>query len=123
VRAAKGGLLVISEAFKARDLASLAYFLGLHIDRDEAAKVLRAHQRQYVLTLMERYGMAYAHPVRLPMGIGIKLQNAGTLLTVELVKVYQELFGALLYLCTETGPEIAYAVGWPTPYVLKPTVV
>ena len=121
-RAAKGGLRVISEAFKARELVSLAYFLRLHIERDEAAKVLRAHHRQYVLTLMKRYGMADAHPVCLPVGVGIKLQKAGTLLTVELVKVYQELFGALLYLCTETKPEMAYAVGRLTRYVSEPTV-
>jgi len=121
-RAANGGLRVISEAFKARELVSLAYFLRLHIELDEAAKVLRAHQRQYVLTLMERYGVANAHPVRLPMGVGIKMQKAGTLLTVELVKVYRELFGALLYLCTETKPEIAYAVGRLTRYVSEPTV-
>jgi len=121
-RAAKGGLRVISEAFKARELGAPAYFLGLHIDRDEAVKVLRVHQRQYVLTLLERYGMADAHPLRMPMGVGVKLQKAGTLLTEELAKVYQELVGALLYLCTGTRPDIAYAVGRLTRYVSAPTV-
>jgi len=121
-RAAKGGLRMIIEAFKARELGASAYFLGLHIECDVAAKVLRVHQRQYVLNLLERYGMADAHPVRLPMGAGVKLQKAGKLLTEDLAKVYQELVGALLYLCTGTRPDIAYAVGRLTRYVSAPTV-
>lgn len=45
-REAKSGLRVIIEAFKARELGASTYFLGLHIERDEAAKVLHVHQRQ-----------------------------------------------------------------------------
>jgi len=66
--------------------------------------------------------MADTHPVRLPMGAGVKLQKAGKLLTEDLAKVYQELVGALLYLCTGTRPDIAYAVGRLTRYVSAPTV-
>jgi len=122
VHAAKEGLRVISAAFKARELGAPTYFLGLHIDRDGTAKVLHVHQRQYLLSLLQRYGMADAHPVRLSMGVGVKLQKAGTLLTAELVKVYQGLVGALLYLCTGTRPDIAYAAGRLTRYVSAPTV-
>ena len=66
--------------------------------------------------------MADADPVRLPMGVGVELQKAGTLLTEELTKVYQELVGALLYLYTGTRPDIAYAVGRLTRYLSAPNV-
>jgi len=119
---AKGALRVVSDAFKARELGAPSYFLGLHIERDEAVNTLLLHQRQYVATLLQRFGMADAHPVRLPMGTGVKLQKAGVFLTPELTKTYQELVGALLYLCTGTRPDIAYAVGHLTRYVASPTV-
>jgi len=61
--------------------------------------------------------MADAHPVRLLMGAGVKLQKAEKLLTEDIAKVYQEVVGALLYLCTGTRQDIAYAVGRLTRYV------
>jgi len=120
--AAKGALRVVSDTFKARELGAPAYFLRLHIEPDEAVKILLLHQRQYTATLLQRFGMAAAHPVRLPMSTGVKLQNTGVFLTPELEKVYQELFGVLLYLCAGTRPEISYAVGRLTRHVASPTV-
>jgi len=115
------GQSVMTDAFKCMTMGAPTYFLGLHIDRDVKGQTLRLHQRQYVATLLTRFGLADANPVLLPMGIGVHVAKQGVWLDAALTKVYQELVGALLYLSTSTRPEITYAVGRLTRFVAAPT--
>jgi len=75
---------VIGDAFKDREPDASAICIGLHIHCDETARALRVDHRQYVLTLLHLYGMVDGHAVRLPMGVAVKLQKAGTPPTAEL---------------------------------------
>jgi len=75
--AAKAGFRVTADAFKTRELGALTYFLGLHIERDEAVKTLLEHQRQYEATLLWRFEMTDAHPVRLRRRGGRENQRVG----------------------------------------------
>ena len=118
VDAAKAGIL---KAFKARDMGSPSYFLGMHITRDSKKGVLQLGQRQYVVSLLERFGLTEANPVRLPMGAGVRLQKEGDLLPDDAKAVYQEMLGALLYLATCTRPDITFAVGRLSRYAAAPT--
>jgi len=121
MRHAEAGQAVMTTAFKCKTMGAPTYFLGLHIDRDVEGQTLRLHQRQYVTTLLTRFGLVQANPVLLPMGAGVHLTKQGTPLDAALTKVYQELVGALLYLSTSTRPDIAYAVGRLTRFVAAPT--
>ena len=111
----------ITTAFKAREMGEPTFFLGFHVERDTERGTLRLGQRQYVYTILERFGLADANPVQLPMGAGDRLTKDGEPLTAELQQTYQELVGALLYLATGTRPDIAYAVGQLSRYVAAPT--
>jgi len=75
-----------------------------------------------VKTLLSRFGMTDAKPVRLPIGARTRLERAGELLTGEDPNIYQELVGCLDYLATATRPDIAFAVGWLSRFVSAPTV-
>jgi len=119
--AAMSAKAAITTAFKAREMGEPTFFLGLHVERDTERGTLRLGQRQYVHTILERFGLADANPVQLPMGAGDRLTNDGEPLTAELQQTYQELVGALLYLATGTRPDIAYAVGQLSRYVAAPT--
>lgn len=96
--------------------------MGLYKEREEAEKTLLVHERQYLATLLQRFGMAGAHPVRLPMGTSVKLLNTGVPRTPKLPKIYQDLFGALLYLCTGMRPDIPYAI-WRLARYVEPTTL
>lgn len=111
----------IMGAFTARRMGEPTFFLGLHIDRNKQAGTIALGQRQYVSTLLERFGMEEANPVRLPMGVGSRLRQMGEALAEDLAQLYQELVGALLYIATCTRPDISFAVGQLSRHVAKPT--
>jgi len=119
--AAQAGRAVVTTAFKSKTMGEPAYFLGLHIEHDAGARTTRVHQRQYISSLLTRFGLEEANPVQLPMGAGAHLSKVGRFLDADLTKLYQELVGSLLYLSTSTRPDIAFAVGRLTRFVAAPT--
>ena len=121
VAAAQAGQAMVTTAFKSKTMGEPAYFLDLHIERDARGRTTRMHQRQYISSLLTRFGLEEANPVQFPMGAGAHLCKFGRHLDADLTKVYQELVGSLLYLSTGTRPDIAFAVGRLTRFVAAPT--
>lgn len=80
----------ITDEFKSRKMREPTYFPGLHVDRNKNAGTIALCQRQYITSLLERFGMDSSIPVRLPMGAGTRLRQEGEVLPVDLVKIYQE---------------------------------
>lgn len=74
----------ITTAFKARVMGEPTYFLGLHIDRDAAMGSNHLGQRQYVATLLGRFGLQDTNPVRLPIGAGTRVRKGGEALPNDL---------------------------------------
>ena len=120
--AAESAMAEITDALKAHEMGEPSVFLGFHIVRDAAKGTLQVGQHQYVATLLERFGLDKANPVRLPMGFGARLTKDGQHLMGKLIKTYQELVGSLLYLATGTRPDISVAVGQLTRHVSAPTI-
>jgi len=120
--AAESAKAAITAVFKAREMGEPSFFLGLHIVRDTGKGTLQVGQHQYVTTLLERFGLDKANPVRLPMGVSARLTKDGSPLMGALIKTYQELVGSLLYLATGTRPDISFAVGQLTRHVAAPTM-
>lgn len=120
--AAESAMAEITDAFKAREMGKPSVFLGFHIVQDAAKGTLQVGQHQYVATLLERFGLDKANPVRLPMGFGARLTKDGQPLMGKLIKTYQELVGSLLYLATGTRPDISVAVGQLARHVSAPTM-
>ena len=87
----------VMTTFKSREMGEPSYFLGMHIERDLEAGVLRLGKRKYVLDVLARFNMTDAN-VR-----------------------YQELVGCLLYLATCTRPDISFAVARLARFVSAPT--
>eukprot|EP00168_Porphyra_purpurea_P012967 TRINITY_DN3485_c1_g1_i4.p2 TRINITY_DN3485_c1_g1~~TRINITY_DN3485_c1_g1_i4.p2 ORF type:complete len:159 (-),score=11.24 TRINITY_DN3485_c1_g1_i4:911-1387(-) len=115
------GQAAVSNAFKARTMGEPNDFLGMHLECDGMNNAIHMHQRQYIPTLLGRFGLMDAIPVRLPMGTVTRLCVDGQPLAPELAKTYQDLIGTLLYLCTGTWPDIAYVVRRLTRDVAKST--
>lgn len=98
------------------------YFLVLHIERDAATGSIQLGQRQYVATLLERFGLQDTNPVRLPIGAGTRPWKEGEPLPKGLKELYQELVGPLLYLSTCTRPDISFVTGQLSRHMAAPTV-
>jgi len=112
---------VLTGTFTVRDMGVPTYFLGMHIWHNREKGLLSLGQRQYVTTILERFGLADSNPVRLPMGAGVVMQREGTLLEPSMATKYQEAVSSLLYLAMCTRPDISFAVGKLSRHVSAPT--
>jgi len=91
--------------FAMKDLGELHHFLGMHVQRRGTGLFLS--QRQYMVDLLERAGMAECKPCATPVDINPKLPADGP--PVQNPSDYRSLAGALQWL-TFTRPDLAYAV-------------
>jgi len=88
-----------------KDLGELHHFLGMHVQRRGTGLFLS--QRQYMVDLLERAGMAECKPCATPVDINPKLPADGP--PVQNPSDYRSLAGALQWL-TFTRRDLAYAV-------------
>ena len=111
----------LAARFKMKDLGKLHYCLGISIQYDEEKGHLWMNQRQYIQSLLERYGLAQAKTVSTPADINVKLvKNDGVSKPVNQVN-YQSMVGSLLYASIATRPDIAQAVGAVSKFNSCPT--
>ena len=59
----------LAARFKMKDLGKLHYFLGISIEHDKDGGYLWMHQRQYIQSLLERYGLSQAKPSVTPADV------------------------------------------------------
>jgi hypothetical protein len=108
----------LCKRFKMNDLGTPTRYLGMTIIREDGH--ITVNQRDYILTLTERYGLATARTVDTPMDTeptarstlegldGAYWQYADSAECNK--KEYQGLVGALLYCSTGTRPDIVRAM-------------
>ena len=88
-----------------KDLGELHHFLGMEVQRTGDSLLLS--QRQYMIDILNRAGMADCKPVSTPVDCNPKLSADGV--PVQDATDFRSLDGALQYL-TFTQPDIAYDV-------------
>ena len=95
-----------SEHFIITDLGEICYVLGILVSRDRANRLIYLSQEAYLKQVLERFGMASAHPVSTPLTVGCILSASQSPATEkerqEYVKYsnnvhYLALVGSLLY--------------------------
>ena len=104
-----------------KDLGKLHYCLGISIQYDEERGSLWMDQRQYIQSLLKRYGLSQAKSATTPADVNVKLvKNDGVSKPVNQVN-YQSMVGSLLYASIATRPDIAQAVGTVSKFNSCPT--
>jgi hypothetical protein len=104
----------LAKHFKLRDLGPTNFLLGINIGRDRPNRTISLSQPQYIVNMLERYGMTDCKPVSTPMDPGIRLDASMGASTPEDIAFMQTIpylnaVGALLYLATTTRPDISNA--------------
>jgi hypothetical protein len=98
----------LQQEFSMKDLGQLHHFLGMHVQRQSDGLLLS--QRQYMIDILDRAGMAACKPCSTPVDVNPKLSSTdGDLLPAADATDFRRLADALQYL-TFTRPDIAYAV-------------
>ena len=81
--------------FHMKDLGELKYFLGIEIIRSESGIYML--QKQYVTTMLKKYGMLGCKPIDVPLDKNCKLRvDLGAKL--DDVNMYRPMVGSLIYL-------------------------
>ena len=102
--------------FKLRELGPTSWLLGVEIIRNRSTRTLSLSQRQYILSLLNRFKLSDVNPVSTPMDPSIKLSSdmcpTSSKDLEEMKSIpYLQAVGALMYLAISTRPDISYAVG------------
>ena len=111
----------LNEKFKMKDLGLLHHFLGVKIIQDQLTGVTWIGQPSFTKKILQKYGMHDSKPVSSPVNPDIKLiayENSDVVCNQHM---YQAVVGSLLYLSTQTRPDIAYAVSSVARYCANPT--
>jgi hypothetical protein len=105
----------LGSSFKVKDLGPTEFLLGIKVEQDPVTGAISISQRQYAVDMLEQFGMSDCKPVDTPMLPGVTLTKEMGAKTEEESKrikpVYLSAVGSLLYLATQTRPDISYAVG------------
>lgn len=106
----------IGKDFELKDLGDVKAYLGIEVERDEAGNFMIS-QQQYIEKIIESSGMKDAKESRFPVDAGY-YKLAGELLPSN--DEYRKLIGMLLFLTTQTRPDIAASVSILSQKVTKP---
>ena len=106
----------LSRNFEMKDLGEASFVLGIQIHRDRSRGILGLSQKNYIETVLKRYGMLDSKPGDTPVAKGDKFSlnqcPKGKLETQEMKTIpYASAIGSLMYAQVCTRPDIAYIVG------------
>lgn len=114
----------LSQKFHIKDLGEATDYLGIEIERDRAAGILKIHQTKYCRSLLKKYGMDECNLSRILIHDSTKLtvndQDKG-ILDGEGIHRYQSKVGSLTYAMQGTRPDLAYAVSLCSRFLARPT--
>ncbi len=109
----------LEDKFKMKNMGQLHYCLGISVIQDDNGIWL--HQKQYILNMLEKFGMTEAKNVSTPADTNVKLvKDDGVSREVD-PATYQSMVGSLLYAAMATRPDIAHAVGVVSKFNSRPT--
>jgi hypothetical protein len=115
----------LEEEYNMSDLGELHFFLGVHIERNRAARTITLHQRSYIEEVLERFGMADCKPIGTPLDAKTQLVK----LSIEEYEEhssemqgvpYKEAVGSLMYAMVATRADLAFAVSMVSQFMSRP---
>nr|CAB3451780.1 unnamed protein product [Digitaria exilis] len=107
----------MQNSFKMSDLGYLSYYLGIEVKQEQGKTTVS--QAAYTSKLMEKAGMTDCNAVHVPMEHRLKLSKDSSSPPTDTTH-YRSLVGSLRYL-VHTRPDIAFAVGYVSQFLEKPT--
>ena len=66
---------ILQSQFEMKDMGELHYCLGFNIRQNKADRAMEVHQKQYILKMLEKYGLKDSKPVTTPADLNVKLRR------------------------------------------------
>ena len=96
--------------YKMKDMGELSYILGISVVQEKEKNCVFLHQKHYIETILQKYGMNNANPITTPADTNVKLIKDDGVSKPVNPSTYQSMVGSLLYAAMATRPDIAHAV-------------
>ena len=111
----------LAQKFNVKDPGELHYFLGVQVIQDHERGTVWIGQPTFTESVLQKYGMNEAKPIKTPVNVNLKLLKASEECELVDQSLYQSAVGSLLYLATRTRPNIAFAINNVARFFSKPT--
>lgn len=114
---------LLNKRFQMTDLGPAAFYLGMEVKRDRAARKLRLSQSSYLEEGIRKMDL-WDSPAQLtPLSASIRLTPAdkGYIATPAFKLQYQSAVGTLMYAMLGTRPDIAFATSLVSRFASNPT--
>ena len=102
---------ILAAQCKMKDIGKLHYCLVISIMQDENRKCVWMHQKQYILTMLDNFGLTKAKTTSTPSDLSVKLTRDNRVSKKVNQVTYLSVVGSLLYAAIATHPDIAHEVG------------
>ena len=109
----------LNDNFKMKDLGQVSHFLG--IEFDVSKDCIKMHQNKYAKMILEKYGMTNCKPKKTPCPLGINKELGNSSPPLSHNTLYRGIIGSLIYLMTNTRPDICYIVSFLSQFMVNPT--
>jgi hypothetical protein len=106
----------MTKMFEMSDLGVLHYYLGIEVRQQKNGVLIS--QSSYAKKILEKAGMSYCNPCKIPMEPKIKLSKENVSPLVD-ATLYRSLVGSLRYLAN-TRPDLAFSVGYVSRFMQEP---
>jgi hypothetical protein len=107
----------MTRLFLMSDLGPLSFYLGIEVK--QSSEGISLNQSAYAAKILDKAGLTGCNPVHIPMEPRFNLSK-NNVAPVTNATEYRSLVGCLRYLIN-TRPDIAYAVGYVSRFMEKPT--
>lgn len=104
--------LSLSSRFEMKDMKSVKYFLGLTIERDMKNGTMSISQKDYLVKVLQRFGMENCNGISTPMECSLKMLKPDVPESSSSPKPYRELIGCLMYVMMTSRPDLSAAVNY-----------
>jgi transposase InsO family protein len=113
----------LNTKFQMDDLGTAAYFLGIRITRDREKRTVSICQDAYIRKILKRFSMENCKHVDTPMASGTQefMVPYNKKATETETTEYQSMIGSLMYLATNTRPDIMYSVSILSRFLSNPS--
>lgn len=103
----------LATEFRMKDLGPVHYYLGIRVIREPTTGHTYLLQDAYIRSILTEYGMVDCRPVATPMAKSIET-DCDIANSTEMAdpRPYRRLVGKLMFLPSQTRPDLAYSISW-----------
>lgn len=115
--------LQLCHEFEMTDLGPCLFYLGIEISRDRPSHRIHLAQTAYIDKVLKTFNMADTQRKETPMEASAlnSLDSNPDQATKDQIQLYQSIVGSLMYLMTQTRPDLAFCVSFLSRFAANPS--